>query len=442
MYRPEIITQNLLHLLGWRQNYNTADFAIADTLTQSESGQYFQDIHPLLTLDNIKSIAPDFKSIVLIEWSETTQYRKGDRRKSDNVDYRAKVDNIGKVPETSPNEWELFDPFNEWLENKTKASILNAVQTFFSDKIIETTAKSILENKILFDGSGRLTDLVQNSNNLVGFEIIPIRSKGVTLKIEKIGTQFKGTGEMKLYLFHTSNAESIKEITLTRTKDGAMEWFSQTDLVLPYVSDTNDAGGSWFLCYDQSELGTMQAIFKSRDWSKTPCDTCNREEYQSWSIWSKYLEVHPFRVASAALDFNNDFNSDFASPGLELWDIERNVYTYDSNYGLNLQITMECDLTDIITEQRKAFQNVIGLQVASDFIREMAYNSNYRINRTQQNFTRMELLYELDGDSQSPKKSGINYKLNRAMQALKMDTTGINRVCMPCKSEGLRYRTI
>jgi hypothetical protein len=428
MYRPEIITQNLLHLLGWRQNYNTADFAIADTLTQSESGQYFQDIHPLLTLDNVKAIAPDFESISLSAWVEATQYRKGDRRSDNNVDYRAKVDNIGKVPETSPNEWELFDPFNEWLENKTKASILNAVQTFFSDKMIETTAKSILENKILFDGSGRLTDLVPNLNRLVGFEITPIRSKGITLKIERIGTQFTGTGEMKLYLFHSSSSEPVKEITITRTKDGAMEWSLQNDLILPYVSDSIDAGGSWFLCYDQREIGAMQAIFKSRDWSKTPCDTCNREEHQSWSIWSKYLEVHPFRTT-------------VENPG-DMLEIDKNVYTYDSNYGLNLQITMECDLTDIITEQRKAFQNVIGLQVASDFIREMAYNPQYRINRTQQNFTRMELLYELDGDSQSPKKSGINYKLNRAMQALKMDTTGINRVCMPCKSEGLRYRTI
>lgn len=428
MYRPEIITQNLLHLLGWRQNYNTADFAIADTLTQSESGQYFQDIHPLLTLDNVKAIAPDFKSISLSAWVEATQYRKGDRRRNNNADYRAKVDNIGKVPETSPNEWELFDPFNEWLENKTKASILNAVQTFFSDKMIETTAKSILENKILFDGSGRLTDLVPNLNRLVGFEITPIRSKGITLKIERIGTQFKGTGEMKIYLFHSSSSEPVKEITITRTKDGAMEWSIQNDLILPYVSDSIDAGGSWFLCYDQREIGTMQAIFKSRDWSKTPCDTCNREEHQSWSIWSKYLEVHPFRTT-------------VENPG-DMLEIDRNVYTYDSNYGLNLQITMECDLTDTITEQRKAFQNVIGLQVASDFIREMAYNPNFRINRTQQNFGRLELLYELDGDSQSVKKSGINYKLNRAMQALKMDTTGINRVCMPCKSEGLRYRTI
>ena len=102
---------------------------------------------------------------------------------------------------------------------------------------------------------------------------------------------------------------------------------------------------------------------------------------------------------------------------------------------------MECDLTDIIVEQRKSFQNVIGLQVAADMIREFAYNPNFRINRMQQNFSRNELLYELDGDSQGYKKSGILYRLEKAMEALRIDTTGINRVCMPCKSEGIRYRT-
>ena len=426
MYRPDTITENFLHLLGWRQNYNTADYAIADSLTQTETGQYFQDIHPLITLDNIRAIAPDFKTIVFPDWIDTRQYRQGDRTTTNGQSYRAKVANVGKVPETSPEEWERFSPFNEWLETKTKASILNAISRYFSDKMIETTAKSVLENKILFDGAGRLTDLVQNSNSLVGFEIIPIRSKGVVLKIEKIGLQFKGTGDIKLYLFHSSSPEPIKEISVTRTKDGGMQWFTQTDLILPYVSDETDAGGSWFLCYDQRETGQQQAIFKSRDWSAKPCPTCNTWEYESWTVWTKYLEIHPFRTK-------------VENPG-DMLDITRNLYTYDSNYGLNLQITMECDLTDIITEQRNLFQNVIGLQIASDFIREMAYNPEYRLNRTQQNFNRMELLYELDGDSQSLKKSGINYRLSRAMEALKLDTTGINRVCLPCKKSGIRYK--
>lgn len=428
MYRTNEIKAGLLHLIGWRQNYNPADLEVSSSLTQTETGQYFQDIHPLLTLDNIKAIAPDFKNIVLPTWNETDQYRTGARVDRNGTQYRANIPNTDKYPETSANEWEFFDPFNEWLEMKTGASILNAISVFFSDKMIDSTAKSILENKILFDGSGRLTDLVYNYGSLVGFEIIPIRAKGILLRIESIGLQFKGTGTIKLYLFHSSNPTPIQTINLVRTKDGGMDWFTQDNLILPYVSADIDAGGSWFLCYDQREQGAQQAIYRSRDWSKRPCDTCNREEYQSWQIWSKFLEIHPFRQKTK-------------NPG-DMPTVGRNVYTYDSNYGINLQVSMECDLTDIIIEQRALFQNVIGLQVASDFIREMAYNPNFRLNRLNQNFSKMELLYELDGDSQSPKKAGINYKLSRAMTALKIDTTGINRVCLPCTSNGIRYRTV
>ena len=41
------------------QNYDTSDLKISDALTVSESGLYFQQIHPLLTLQNMSCIAPD-----------------------------------------------------------------------------------------------------------------------------------------------------------------------------------------------------------------------------------------------------------------------------------------------------------------------------------------------------------------------------------------------
>lgn len=386
MYRAEAIKEKFINLLGWRHHHSPVDYTIKDELTKSESGQYYQDFHPLITLDNIRSIAPEFD--------------KG-------------------------SEDELF---SDWLKIKTEASILKAIETFYSTKLADKTIRNILESKALFDGAGRLTDVVRNTNSLVGFEIIPVRADGATLKIEKIGFQFNMNGNFNLYLFHSSSPEPIKTIEVDYTKNGGIQWV-EVDIYLPYMSESTDAGGSWFLCYNQKELPEgMMAIEKNRDWSKEPCRSCSSSEYASWQAWSQYLEVHPFKTPS---------------PGeMKMWDIEDNLYTYTTNYGLNLKVTMECDLTDIIIEQRRSFQNVIGLQVAADMLREFAYNPNFRINRTQQNFSRNELLYELDGDSQGYKKSGILYRLDKAMEALTIDTTGINRVCMPCQSNGIRYRTI
>lgn len=437
MYRAETIKEKFIHLLGWRQNYDTSEFAISDELTQSETGQYFQDIHPLITLDNVHSVAPEFNPKKYDEWDEQKSYKKGNiiRYTVDEEEiaqlYRANKPSQGKSPidDDSDEYWQPIDLFSEWLEQKTAASILKAVESYYSAQLADRTMRNLLESKVLFDGAGRLADVVRPANSIVGFEIVPIRAEGVTLKIEKIGVQFNKSGKVTLYLMHTSSPEPIRTINVDYTKNGGMQWIDTPDLYLPYMTENTDAGGSWFLCYNQNELAEgMQAIQKNRDWSKEPCPSCSRLDYLNWQAWSKYLEIHPFKTP--------------ATDTVQMWDVQNNLYTYQTNYGLNLQVTMECDLTDILISQRRAFQNVIGLQLAADMIREFAYNPNFRINRTQQNFSRNELLYELDGDSTSMKKGGILYRLDKAMEALRVDTTGINRVCIPCHNNGIRYRTV
>lgn len=429
MYRANELITGLYHLWGWRQNTDTLSYKIADGLTISDTGQFYQDVHPLLTLDNIKAIAPAFDTMTYADWNELTPYRQGDKVLADSKAYIAKEANQGADPGGNPELWGEYDPFSEWLEIKTKASLLKAIRTFWDSKAAQSTAKNILENKTLFNGAGRLIDTIPNASDIVGFEIVPLRINGVTTKIEKIGLQFTGTGPIKLYLMHSSSAEPVKEITLTRTKAGSMEWFTVADWYLPYQGDT-DAGGSWYLVYRQSELPVgVQAINKSRDWSAKPCSYCDYAELAAWRIWSRYLEVHPFKVA--------DPDSELA-----IWDLSRALYTYNLNYGINIQLSVLCDVTEIILEQKLSFQSVLGLQVAVDMLREMAYNPSFNIGRAQQNLSRVEILYELDGDSQSMKKSGLVYSLTKAMEAASLDMHGLSKVCFPCNNKGLKYRTV
>lgn len=432
MYRPNDIKANLTDLWGWRQNYDTEAFTISDSLTQTITGQYYQEVHPLLTLDNIKAIAPDFKNITYGEWLIGSQFRIGDRVTVGGLHYRAKADNIGLTPETNPTQWERFDSFSEWLETKTNASVLKAIRSFWDSKMADNQMRNILESKTLFNGTARIKNLIPNGSNFVGFELVPIRANGVTLKIDKIGLQFTGTQDVTLYLYHSSRNQPIKTETFTRTRDGGMQWFDVADFLLPYSSSDIDSGGSWYLVYDQSAVSVGQAISKDKDWSKRPCGTCDRNEVSSHRIWSKYLEVHPFKIASDQV------------VGGAIWDVANNLYTYETNYGINLQVTIECDVTDIIIQQKKTFQNIIGLQVAIDMLREFAYNPSYKIGRKQQNpgMDKMSILYELDGDSQSYKKSGLGYQFSEAMKAVSIDIKNMSRVCTPCKNGGVRYKTV
>lgn len=435
MVRANDIQEKLLHLIGWEQNYDTSDLKISDALTVSESGLYFQQIHPLLTLHNMSCIAPDFKNMSFPEYDNKKEYSKGNIVEYKGAQYKAAQKSLGKQPDIESEYWTETNLFSEWLEGKTKASIQKAITRYYNEKIAEGTSKSLCENRTLFDGTGRLVDVVKNKKNLVGFEIVPIRANGVTVKINKICLQFTKAGHYTLYIMHSSMDEPVRTISINKTKNNSAEWFTFDDIYLPYVGDKNDAGGSWYLCYFQSELPEgSQAIRKDKDWSKEPCGSCSRKELIAWKAWSKYIEVHPFFVNEELISIENG--------NLLMWDIENNQYTYDNNYGLNLEITVSCDITDFIIEQRAVFQDVIAKQVAVDMLREFAYNSNVRTNRHSINASRPDILYEIDGDSSSMKKSGLSYQLDVAFKAIKLNTSGIDRVCLPCKNNGIKYKTI
>ena len=436
MVRIQEIQEGLLHLIGWRQSYDANDGVISEALTQSESGLYYQDAHPLLTLQNLQSIAPDFSNISYPAHSTEETYAKGVVVTDSDKYYKS----LKAVPEniqiTDTEYWIETNPFSEWLETKTKACITKAINSYVNEKVAKGTYKNLCEKKTLFDGTGRIYDTIKNKNNLVGFEIVPIRAKGVTTKINRIGLQFSEPGDYTILVMHSSLMEPYYQETFTKRVGNNIEWFTPSqELYLPYETDEIDAGGSWYICYVQSQLPTgSQAIRKSRDWSKGPCNECSRHEYETWRIWSKYIEVHPFYV--------NEELVPVVDEQVQLWDVENNLYDYSTNYGLNLDITVACDITDFIIEQRQMFTDYLSKSLAIDFLREFAYNPNVRTNRHSINASRPDILYEIDGDSSSMKKSGLSYQLELASKAIQVSTEGIDRVCLPCVNHGIKYRAV
>ena len=427
MIRIADIQDKMLHLVGWKQSYDLSDIMLSSNLTQTESGMYFQQIHPLLTLDNLRSIAPDFQNYNWQVHDVNKAYKSGEVVRVDDSLYKALQDVPAETDILDSEYWAETNPFSEWLEEKTKASIVKLVNKFINMKLADKATKSLIENKILFDGTGRLTNKIENRNKLVGFEIDTVRSKGVTVKIDKIGLQMTEPGSYTLYIFHSSNPEPIYTLTFEKTKANSLEWFKpKDDILLPYESANTDAGGSWYLVYKQSELPeNAQAIYKDRDWSTGPCKACSRSEFLAYQAWSRYIEIHPFYISED-----------------EEFDPEIMNFTYDKNYGINLEVSAYCDLTDFIIKQRAMFQDVLSKQVAIDFLREFAYNPNVRTSRHSINASKLDILVELDGDSNSMRQSGLSYELDIALKAFSISTQGVGRVCLACVNNGIKYRSI
>ena len=440
MYRLKEIQDALLHVVGWEQSYDPAK-AIDNYMTETESGLYFQGAHPLLTLDNMEAIMPDDWGIQYPVWDALTQWKQnkvvqyGNDTNGNKLFWKAKADNVGEEPTEDSLFWSKYNILSDFLERMTRNGIATAIQTFTQIKQLDKETRNLLERRTFFDGAGRIRATLQNNHKLVGFEIVPVRAMGVTAKIEKIGLQMTGgTGVVRMYLFHSSQIDPIKTFDLNFTvTNGGFQWFPLNDCYLPYISDKNNAGGAWFLCYNQDELPAgMEAINVSKDWSREPCGTCNIGSVEVWRELTKYLQVTPFMYHAPET---------FAEYP-ELWDIAQTLYTRTQNYGLNCEITIGCDLTDFVISQRAIFQTVIQRQVAAIALRTLAMNPNVRVNRNQSNASRTDILYELDGNTSGVRPGGLGYDLKKAYEALRIDTQGLDRICLSCNNRGVKYRTV
>lgn len=451
MIRLQDIQDALLPVVGWAQDYNPQN-QIDGALCESESGLTFQGAHPLVTLANIRAIMPDDYLYKYPAWNLILSYKKGAKVRHNNIVWIATRDNVGEEPKagdynqdfnqdyaTTSDAWVKYNALSDFVRNLTVNGINTAVQQFIQEKQLREETKNLLERRTFFDGAARLAATIDPTGKIVGFEIVPVRAMGVTTKIERIGLQMVGaTGKVKLYIFHSSQVAPMRtiEVEFTNT-NGGFQWFTPSEpIYLPYIAsgdgDGNDAGGAWFLCYNQNELPAgMQALNVSKDWSSEPCQTCLGGSIESWRQMTKYLQVSPFGIHAPA---------DFAQYP-EMFDIGRIGYTNTMNYGMNVEISVGCDLTDFIISQRQIFASVIQKQVAANVLRTIAMNPDVRVNRNQVNVTRDEILYELDG-APTGRVSGLVYELSQAYKALSLDTRGLDRVCLQCNNHGVKYRTV
>ena len=424
MIRINDIQNALLHLVGWEQSYDPQQ-QINEALTESESGLYFQQAHPMMTLENIRAIMPESYMYQYPAWSATAEYAKGAKVSNADKVWESLADhNDGNAPAAGSEYWTEYDFMSDYLLRMMQQNIAQVVQTFLTKKSLQRESKSLLERMVFFDGAGRINNTIPSGSNIVGFEITPIRSMGVTAKISRVGLQMTGaTGKVKLYLFSSDERDPIRTQEVTIAKgNGSMEWF--------YLSDWYMKGsGCYYLCYNQDDLPEgMEAINVARDWSREPCGTCNRGNLEAWRELTRFLQIAPYRVR--ALETFEEYP--------ELWDIEDNVYTNTHNYGLNVEVSVGCDLSDFIIKQRDIFATCIQKQMAANVLRTMAMNPDVRVNRRQSNASREDLLYEVDGNPQG-RATGLGKELNDAYDALDLDTRGIDRICLTCKPTRVRY---
>ena len=373
MYSASELKTGLIGLIGWRQNRD-ADGLQLQSLTSTTSGMYYNDVHPLLTFDNLLSIGPN-------------------------------LDLIGDTDQ------EKADAFTDWLQEKTEAGIINAVNDWLDFKLPARSAKNLLERRQIWQTAAGDVHTDIDRGQLVGIELVPKRSRDLRLTVEQIGIQLTQNQTLTIYLYSSDKKAVVDSQEVTYTGAGSVQWVT--------VNWTVEGYGAHYLVYHQDDL-TGQSVNSMYDYFE-------RSAVSQQIPGASMVLVSPFEVDA---------------PKTELWDISRMSYNYDTNFGLNLRLNVQCDYTTFLLEQKELFKTLISLHVAAVLLGEMAYNPNARINRNQAIVDRQQINFELHGDSAGPRPMGLLHKIEKARQSVSLDTGQLDKHCLPCRRRGVKYTAV
>jgi len=410
MFNKSTVKTGLFGLIGFRDTDDPDYKSLATALTASSSGMYYSDYHPLVNYENMYSIAPNYDGYNYSDYSATATYATGDFAKSLNLSYEA-VTTVptGQLPgDTLGTYWKL--PVNDWLTQKVEASINKVVNNVFVNKKLNETTKTFIDNVQIFEGAGRMQDVITPNSRFVGLRIRPKRINNIAVFLNYIGFQFTEiqTG-LNIYLFHSGKYAPVSTTAFTTAAAYSFDWKAST-IELNYVDYDNDidSGGDYFLGYFEDDI-SGNAIKKRHQFADPPCGGCGGGDLSLYNLWSKYVEIQPFEVASGDLN------------GTNIWDLSKTGYPLSTNFGLNLSLSVKFDITDIIVSNKSLFTDALGYQFAYDMLQEFVYNPQSRLNKHGDNAQKQSILYDLNGED------SIRTKLEKQLEAVGFDLSRISQ---------------
>ena len=229
--------------------------------------------------------------------------------------------------------------FNLFLSSLQKKSISDVVEKI----LIEP---SFIDRQVLYQFPNKKTNTEILPGGFVGYRIQTSREKNVAFEITRCFFEFSGTGDIELLLFSTAQTEPIKRKTVT------IESTNQVIALNWRIDNTDDfVGGDFYLGYLTNDL------------TVTPF----KRDYDNANVKSviTHLCLTPMFVNSSSDEM---FDVSLIENRSECW-------------GLNPDITVFYDYTDLIIQNEMLFATAIQLQIVVNSVQH--YIASARSNRSQ-----------------------------------------------------------
>ncbi len=370
MFKSNIVVPAYKNLLGWRQFHDNS-IQIANGLTTTETGEYYQQKHPALQLDIIQTLI-------------------------------------------SPNL-----PLDTYLEN----TVTDATNEIFNDLLqyrqLNQYGKTLLETSVLLNRYGWTQDTITNQGRFVGMQIRTQDLTGLKAIIDEVGLQFSGEETFNLYLFHSSKSDPLQVVEVTTNGNANWNW-KKIDWELSSFSPQQFYGGVFIVGYYQDEITSNAINYTNFNWDSGVCGGCNDPHISVWRSIRKNFHVYPLYVPAGS----------FGEVG-KMFDLEKAIYSNNQSFGMNFKFTVQCDLTNFFVQNKFVFKNLLALKVVHKILNDMKFSQ--QINAIEENI-KMMIIRDLEGDIET-KLTNIPSQYNKELKAVSFNISGINAKCLGCEDQ-------
>lgn len=429
MFNTSQLLDCLSGLVGFEPSYSSDFPDIDKDLTASSSGLVVgQGLHALLKQENILSVAEQFATVQVRVYDPVRTYRKGELVQVASAIYESLQDtNLNHAPAASAAYWRPSSLYSAFLRRTYNNAVLKLANRLFTEKKLSAAAKTVLGSMSLYEGVGNLSSHITKDGRVVGLKITPVNEDTAAV-LTYIGLQFtQAQNAFPLYLYHSSSDQPLQVIPIDQTKAVQFQWTKlPTEVRLSFLNDTVPGGGSYYLCYYEQDLAG-EAINKEISWTgRNVCGTCSEGivNRQAWEKWSSMVQIQPFYVSAGNIDY----------VGKTFWDETDVILGSNMTFGINLQLSVVCDVTRLFCQHRLAVADALSRQILVDLLSEFTFSL-----RDNQKVGKAAGMAAVALDNQEGGQYGEAKKLENAIKALSFDLGGLSPVCLPCSGSG-RYK--
>jgi hypothetical protein len=396
---------------------------IDSDLLASQDSLLISDIHPFFTHENIFHCVNgldeyDKKTQEVRAFDNATLYRVGELCQSNSKVYRCIKNTINAIAVTNQEYFKETNLYSNYIRRKLDYVCSETVRTVLDRRVgYNAKGKNVVSNLLVYDGRGT-TDTILKRGRFVGFKVIVVRPN-MKFQLHRIALQLSEAQELGIYIFQANNPEPIFIQTVNYTTPFKMAEFSIPDIIF----ESDIVGNEFIVGYYEEDL-VGYAIQRDIDVVSPKVGCCNNLSYSYYQKFSKFVDIKPFYVEEDFLDAR------------ELsWSNKEEMVINGNNFGLNMNFTVKCDVTDLLIQQRQLFKNVIQQMLVVSILKDLI-NSN-RVNAIADNVRGLVLS---NGTIQGFVKTEED-RLTKRIETISIDLTSLDSVCMPNTTQKFRTKT-